>query len=240
MFSLFNKKTEVSKTPLKVDIHSHLLAGLDDGVKSLEEAKEVIKDLAEMGFEKLITTPHIMNDTYRNDAKGIQNGLVELQQHLAKNSINIKLQAAAEYYLDEFLYARIINKQPLLTFGEKYLLFETNFISEPLQMKEFIFQASSQGYRLVLAHPERYGYLTMDKAEDLRNRGVFFQLNSLSIGGMYSKSVQKMALQLIDKGGVDFLGSDCHNAVQSKMLKALQKNKHYQRACSLSLLNNTL
>lgn len=223
-----------------MDMHSHLLAGLDDGVKSLEEAKEVIKDLAEMGFEKLITTPHIMNDTYRNDAKGIQNGLVELQQHLAKNSINIKLQAAAEYYLDEFLYARIINKQPLLTFGEKYLLFETNFISEPLQMKEFIFQASSQGYRLVLAHPERYGYLTMDKAEDLRNRGVFFQLNSLSIGGMYSKSVQKMALQLIDKGWVDFLGSDCHNAVQSKMLKALQKNKHYQRACSLSLLNNTL
>jgi len=221
-------------------MHSHLLAGLDDGVKSLEEAKEVIKDLAEMGFEKLITTPHIMNDTYRNDAKGIQNGLVELQQHLAKNSINIKLQAAAEYYLDEFLYARIINKQPLLTFGDKYLLFETNFISEPLQMKEFIFQASSQGYRLVLAHPERYGYLTMDKAEDLRNRGVFFQLNSLSIGGMYSKSVQKMALQLIDKGWVDFLGSDCHNAVQSKMLKALQKNKHYQRACSLSLLNNTL
>ena len=223
-----------------MDMHSHLLAGLDDGVKSLEEAKEVIKDLAEMGFEKLITTPHIMNDTYRNDAKGIQNGLVELQQHLAKNSINIKLQAAAEYYLDEFLYARIINKQPLLTFGEKYLLFETNFISEPLQMKEFIFQASSQGYRLVLAHPERYGYMTMEKAEDLRNRGVFFQVNSLSIGGMYSKSVQKMALQLIDKGWVDFLGSDCHNPVQSKMLKALQKNKHYQRACSLSLLNNTL
>jgi tyrosine-protein phosphatase YwqE len=240
VFSLFKKKNAVQKSPLKVDMHSHLLAGLDDGVKSLEEAKEVIKDLAEMGFEKLITTPHIMNDTYRNDAKGIQNGLVELQQHLAKNSINIKLQAAAEYYLDEFLYARIINKQPLLTFGEKYLLFETNFISEPLQMKEFIFQASSQGYRLVLAHPERYGYLTMDKAEDLRNRGVFFQLNSLSIGGMYSKSVQKMALQLIDKGWVDFLGSDCHNAVQSKMLKALQKNKHYQRACSLSLLNNTL
>jgi tyrosine-protein phosphatase YwqE len=240
VFSLFKKKNAVQKSPLKVDMHSHLLAGLDDGVKSLEEAKEVIKDLAEMGFEKLITTPHIMNDTYRNDAKGIQNGLVELQQHLAKNSINIKLQAAAEYYLDEFLYARIINKQPLLTFGEKYLLFETNFISEPLQMKEFIFQASSQGYRLVLAHPERYGYMTMEKAEDFRNRGVLFQLNSLSIGGAYSKSVQKMAIQLIDKGWVDFLGSDCHNRIQSKMLQSLQESRHYQKACSLPLLNNTL
>ncbi|MCX8490424.1 MAG: capsular biosynthesis protein [Cyclobacteriaceae bacterium] len=223
-----------------MDIHSHLLAGLDDGVKSLEEAKEAINDLAEMGFEKLIITPHIMNDAYRNDTIGIQNGLEELKQYLATNRINIKLQAAAEYYLDEFLYARIINKESLLTFGDRYLLFETNFICEPLQMKEFIFQASSQGYRLVLAHPERYGYMTVEKAEDLRNRGVLFQLNSLSIGGIYSKSVYKMALQLIDKGWVDFLGSDCHNTVQSKMLKALQNNKHYQRACSLSLLNNTL
>ncbi len=240
MFSLFNKKNEVQKSPLKVDMHSHLLVGLDDGVKSLEEAIEVINDLAEIGFEKLVTTPHVMNDTYRNEPIGIKNSLIELERHLVTIGINIELQAAAEYYLDEFLYARIINKESLLTFGDRYLLFETNFISEPLQMKEFIFQASSQGYRLVLAHPERYGYMTMEKAEDLRNRGVLFQLNSLSIGGMYSKSVQKMALQLIDRGWVDFLGSDCHNPVQSKLLKALQKNKHYQRACSLSLLNNTL
>jgi tyrosine-protein phosphatase YwqE len=107
-------------------------------------------------------------------------------------------------------------------------------------MKEFIFQASSQGYRLVLAHPERYGYMTMEKAEDLKNRGVLFQLNSLSIGGAYSKSVQKMAIQLIDKGWVDFLGSDCHNRIQSKMLKSLQESRHYEKACSLPLMNNTL
>jgi tyrosine-protein phosphatase YwqE len=181
-----------------------------------------------------------MSDTYRNEPLGIQKGLDELNMHLANKGINMELQAAAEYYLDEFLYTKIINKESLLTFGDKYLLFETNFISEPLQMKEFIFQASSQGYRLVLAHPERYGYMTMAKAEDFKNRGVLFQLNSLSIGGAYSKSVQKMAIQLIDKGWVDFLGSDCHNPIQSKMLKSLQESRHYQKACSLPLLNNTL
>ncbi len=240
MFSLFNKQKVVPKLPLSVDLHSHLLAGLDDGVKNLEEAEDVIIDLLEMGFKKLITTPHIMSDTYRNEPQGIQKGLDELKSHLASKGINVELQAAAEYYLDEFLYTKIINKESLLTFRDKYLLFETNFISEPLQMKEFIFQASSQGYRLVLAHPERYGYMTMEKAEDLKNRGVLFQLNSLSIGGAYSKSVQKMAIQLIDKGWVDFLGSDCHNRIQSKMLKSLQESRHYEKACSLPLMNNTL
>lgn len=240
MFSFFNKLKVVPKLPLSVDLHSHLLAGLDDGVKNFAEAEAVIIDLLEMGFKKLITTPHIMSDTYRNEPRGIQKGLDELKFHLANKGTNVELEAAAEYYLDEFLYTKIINKESLLTFGDKHLLFETNFISEPLQMKEFIFQASSQGYRLVLAHPERYGYMTMEKAEDFKNRGVLFQLNSLSIGGLYSKSVQKMAIQLIDKGWVDFLGSDCHNPVQSKMLKSLQENRHYQKACSLPLLNNTL
>ncbi len=240
MFSLFNKQKVAPKLPLSVDIHSHLLSGLDDGVKSLAEAEDVVIDLLEMGFKKLITTPHIMSDTYRNEPQGIQKELDELKSYLTKKGINMELQAAAEYYLDEFLYTKIINKESLLTFGDKYLLFETNFISEPLQMKEFIFQASSQGYRLVLAHPERYGYMTMEKAEDFRNRGVLFQLNSLSIGGAYSKSVQKMAIQLIDKGWVDFLGSDCHNRIQSKMLQSLQESRHYQKACSLPLLNNTL
>lgn len=240
MFSLFKKKNIGISTPLTVDIHSHLLEGLDDGVNSNEEAEEIINILMELGIKKVITTPHIMNDTYRNDPDGIQQKLSDLKQHLAQQNISIEIQAAAEYYLDEFLFAKVQNKEPLLTFGDKFLLFETNFISEPLQLKQFIFQASSQGYRLILAHPERYGYMTIEKAEDLRNRGVLFQLNSISIGGFYSKSIQKMAFQLIDKDWVDFLGSDCHNATQARALKELQSNRYYQKACSLPLLNNML
>jgi tyrosine-protein phosphatase YwqE len=239
VFSLFKKQNPI-KSLLTVDIHSHLLAGIDDGVKSFEEAERIISDFLEMGFTKLITTPHIMNDTYRNEPTGIHTKLEELKEHLSRRGMSIELQAAAEYYLDEFLYSKVAQRESLLTFGNNYLLFETNFVSEPLQLREFIFQASSQGYRLVLAHPERYGFMTLEKAEDLKNRGVLFQLNSLSIGGFYSKPVQKMAFQLIDRGWVDFLGSDCHSPLQSQMLKTVQPSKYYRKALSLPLLNYTL
>jgi protein-tyrosine phosphatase len=221
-------------------MHSHLLAGIDDGVKNWEEAERIIISFLEMGFQQIITTPHIMSDTYRNDPSGIAMKLMELKQLLSEKNINIEVQAAAEYYLDETIYSKVINKEVLLTFGQRYLLFETNFLSEPFQLKDFIFQASTQGYRLVLAHPERYGYMTMSKAEDLRNRGVLFQLNTLSITGFYTRSIQKLAYQFIDKGWVDFLGSDCHNQLQADALRKATNNRYVQKAFSLPLLNNTL
>jgi tyrosine-protein phosphatase YwqE len=119
-------------------------------------------------------------------------------------------------------------------------LFETSFFSEPLQIKEFIFQATSKGYQLVLAHPERYSYMTLAKAEDLRNRGVLFQINILSIQGFYSKPVQKMAYQLIDNGWIELLGSDCHNIIQANFIQQHQNNKHLQKALRLPLLNHQL
>jgi tyrosine-protein phosphatase YwqE len=120
------------------------------------------------------------------------------------------------------------------------LLFETNFLSEPYFLKDFIFQASTQGYQLVLAHPERYGYMTLSKAEDLKNRGVLFQLNSLSLGNYYSKPIQKMAQQLIDKSWINFLGSDCHTVLQASELEKTMKQKYYRKALELPLLNHTL
>jgi protein-tyrosine phosphatase len=240
VLSFFKKTKLFEKSPITTDMHSHLLAGIDDGVKNWDEAVAIIKGFIEMGLSKIITTPHIMSDTYRNDPHIISEKLNELLDHLKEKKIKIIIEAAAEYYLDEVLYDQLLNKEHLLTFGQRYLLFETNFISEPFQLKEFIFQASSQGYRVVLAHPERYGFMTMAKAEDLKNRGVYFQLNSLSITGYYSKQIQKLAQQLIEKGWVDFLGSDCHNLVQAKLLKEAFANKYYQKALSLPLLNNSL
>jgi protein-tyrosine phosphatase len=240
VFSFFKKSTPLPHDPLTTDIHSHLLAGLDDGVKNWGEAERIISDFLEMGFHRLITTPHIMSDTYRNEPGGIHAKLMELRQLLAEKKIPMEMEASAEYYLDETLYAKVINKEPLLTFGQRYLLFETNFLSEPFQLKDFIFQATTQGYRLVLAHPERYEYMTMAKAEDFRNRGVLLQLNTLSIIGFYSRPIQKMAQQFIDKGWVDFLGSDCHNSLQADALKKAGTNKYVQKALSLPLLNRTL
>lgn len=244
MLNWFRKKniSEEGKPLPFTDVHSHLLPGLDDGVQSFENAEEIILRFHKLGYKKLITTPHVMSDFYRNSNEDIlrkRDGLIEW---LASRNIKIEIQAAAEYYLDEELLRRIENNIPLLTFGDQLLLFETNFMTEPFQLKEFIFAASTKGYRPVLAHPERYIYLqdNFDKAEDLINRGVLFQLNISSISGYYSKSAQRTAQKLIDRGWVHLLGSDCHNLQHIQLLEETINLKYFQKAISLPLLNNSL
>ncbi|MEO5602172.1 MAG: CpsB/CapC family capsule biosynthesis tyrosine phosphatase [Cyclobacteriaceae bacterium] len=227
---------------LLVDMHSHLLPGLDDGVQTMEQAEEIILHLLKLGYTQLITTPHIMSDAYRNTPSGIAEKLQALKNHIAQKNIPVSISAAAEYYLDEALFKMVETDQPLLTFGNKYLLFETNFITEPFNLKDFIFLATTRGYKLILAHPERYLYLqnNLVKIEDLLDRGVLMQLNISSITGYYSKPVQQMAFKLIDKGWVHWLGSDCHHLQQARLLEEAQRSRYFRKALSLPLLNNTI
>ena len=240
MFSFFKKKLYSSS--LKVDIHSHLLPSLDDGVKTVEESLSIIRHFESLGYKKLITTPHVMADVYRNTAEDIQNKLTLIQSVLKEQNLNITLHAAAEYYLDEQLMQSIHNHEKLLTLHDKYLLFETNFLSEPLNMKEFIFLASSRGYKLILAHPERYVYLyrQFDKLEDLLNRGVLFQVNITSLTGYYSKQAKQMAIELINRGWVHWLGSDCHHIGHAHLVSVAISGKYFQKALDLPLLNNSI
>lgn len=242
MFNWFKKKDIAAHQLLTVDIHSHLLPQLDDGVKDLEEAERIISYFHGLGYRKLITTPHVMNDIYRNTPAGIREKLEILRAHLAAKKIPVEIEAAAEYYLDENLMAMLEADQPLLTIGQNYVLFETNFITEPFNLKEFIFLASSKGYKLILAHPERYLYLhgNFDKAQDLLDRGVLFQLNMSSITGYYSKPVQRMALKYIDRGWVHWLGSDCHHLKHASLVEKTMTTKYFRKALSLPLLNNSL
>lgn len=221
-------------------MHSHLLAGLDDGVKSHEEALLIIKNFSRLGYKKIITTPHIMSDYYRNEPEQILAKLEELKALLAENQIPVTIEAAAEYYLDETLIAKINDQKRLLTFGSNFLLFETNFFSEPFQLNEFIFNAITHGYKPILAHPERYQYMSMQKAEDLKGRGVFLQVNIPSIVGFYGKPVERMAVKLIEAGLIDLVGSDCHSLLQFNALEDAFKNKNFKKALALPLLNNLL
>lgn len=228
--------------PLLVDMHSHLLPGLDDGVQTLEEAEEIIINFIKLGYTSIITTPHVMSDAYRNTPAGIQEKLQELKNHLDHKNISVSVSAAAEYYLDESLFKMVETDQPLLTFGNKYLLFETNFITEPFNLKEFIFLATTKGYKLILAHPERYLYLQNNfiKVQDLLDRGVLLQLNISSITGYYSKPVQQMAFKLIDKGWIHWLGSDCHHLQHAKLMIKAKRSRYFRKALTLPLLNNSL
>lgn len=242
MFNWLRKNKTENAPPLLVDIHSHLLPGLDDGVSTLEEAEQIVLNFIALGYKRIITTPHVMSDAYRNTPEGILASLEALKAHLDSRNIRIGLSAAAEYYLDESLFKMIATDAPLLTFGQKYLLFETNFITEPFNLKEFIFLATTKGYKLILAHPERYLYLqnNLEKVQDLLDRGVLMQMNISSLTGYYSKPVRQMAFKLVDRGMVHWLGSDCHHLQHAHLMREATGLRYFRKALTLPLLNNSL
>ena len=221
-------------------MHSHLIPGVDDGVRTKEESFAIIDQLLVLGYQKIITTPHIMADYYGNTADSLTNAYEQFLPVLRANGYSFPFVCAAEYYLDERTYKAVMAKEKLLMFGDRHLLFETNAVSEPLQLKEFIFSLTSQGIKPIMAHPERYQYMTLEKAEDLRQRGVLLQLNLLSLLGYYGPPMQKLAEKLIDRGWCDMLGTDCHNMDHIVLLKKVQRLKYYRKALDLPLLNFSL
>lgn len=227
--------------PLTTDVHSHLLPGIDDGVKSLEEAEAVIKRLQSLGFNRFITSPHV-HEMYRNSTEIIEQKLAEIRAHLFRKNIDVQVSTVAEYSLDEWLMHQVESKMKFLTFAGNHLLFETNFFSEPLVLNDFLFKITTLGYKPVMAHPERYLYLSNKSAriEDLLSRGVLFQLNTMSLAGLYGPNVEKLARFLIDHKFVHMIGSDCHTIQHTEILARAQKTKYYSKVISLPLLNYSL
>ena len=227
LFNLFKKKgdfiPELNFSRIKTDLHSHLIPGIDDGAQTIEESIILIQRMMDFGFSKLITTPHIMADYYRNTSDIILSGLELLQNELLKRNMNVEVQAAAEYYLDE-TFENKLDKGDILLLGNEYLLFELSFINYPNNLFEIIDKILQKGYTPMLAHPERYPYLTgsVENYERIKEAGCYLQLNTLSLTGHYGKQTQKIAEDMVDRYLVDFLGSDLHRMKHADMLlKAL-------------------
>lgn len=227
---------------LKTDFHSHLIPGIDDGAKNLEDSIVMIRRFKELGYKKLITTPHVMSDFYKNSPEIILKGLESVKQELQKQKIEIEVEAAAEYYLDEALEEKI-KTNSVLTFGDNYVLFELPFIAEPPNLASIIFELQTNGYRPILAHPERYSfwYNDFDKYHELTEKGVHLQLNILSLIGHYSPETRKISERLIDEGLITFLGSDCHHSMHQDLMEIARTKKHlHQLIQSGVLLNSSL
>lgn len=243
---LFRKKPEVYEdldlSWLQVDMHSHLIPGIDDGAKTMEESLQLIQRLSDYGLRKIITTPHIMSEYYRNTPEIIKMGLEDVRRAIKKEGIPIEIEAAAEYYMDEIFLEKIKDGEDILTFGDKYILVETGFINKPQMLLEIIFQLEMAGYRPVLAHPERYQYLIGDKGllQDLIDRRILFQVNLLSLTGFYSRPVKDFGEMLVETGLVRFFGTDCHNPRYLDMMETLPKSKLYGKIKQLDLLNSSL
>ncbi|TNE53978.1 MAG: capsular biosynthesis protein [Bacteroidetes bacterium] len=222
-------------------MHSHLLPGIDDGSKSMEESMGMILKFSRMGYRKLFMTPHIMEDYYRNTPEIIHGKLEEVRKEVKEFGMEIELGAAAEYYYDETLIDKVKGKE-LLTFGDNYVLFEYAFGAEPQRITSLIFEMKTNGYRPVLAHYERYPYYhnQPEKIQEYRDNGVLIQLNLLSLCGHYGPFVEKQAKYLVDNGLIDFVGSDCHRIEHLQILEKNASNPYFHKLKELNLLNQSL
>ncbi len=247
---LFGSKSARPELPplslLGTDMHSHVLPGLDDGAETLEHSLELLRELRALGYRKLVMTPHIMGDFYKNTPENIRAALAALRRAAAEADLaDMELECAAEYYLDEWFGPRLDRGDELLSFGgeQRYLLFETSYINEPFNLAETVFRLRSLGYQPVLAHPERYTYF-YGRFEDLvkvRENGALLQLNLNSLAGYYSAGAKRVAEKLIDAGLVDLVGTDAHNLKHTTTLrdKTLQAD-YLRKLLALPLRNSSL
>ena len=243
IFPFFKKKNTKENAPrLQIDLHSHLIPGIDDGAQTMEESIVLLKGMSALGYKKVITTPHIMLDAYRNTPEIIKEGLYTLRQAAREKNIEIEIEAAAEYYLDDGFYT-LLNKGDMMTIKGEYLLFETSYISKPLALEDMIFEIGAAGYKPLMAHPERYRYIKDPEKEyrRLKELGVMFQVNLNSFLGHYGKSAKALANFLSKEGMIDFLGSDVHHKKQVDTLSKVFLSDAYRDIFNRNtILNETL
>lgn len=239
LFSKEKPGEPVDLSVLRVDMHSHFIPGIDDGAKTMKDSIEMLTTMAELGYKKVITTPHIMGDFFRNTPAIINSGLDQVRRAVREAGIDIEVDAAAEYYFDFDLEQKLDNEK-LLTFGDNYLLFEVSYMNSPDNLDGVIFKMQTSGYKPVLAHPERYPYWFRDlnNFERLKDKGVLFQLNLNSLTGHYSPETAKMAEKFIDKGWYEFTGTDCHHTGHLELIKKVRSAPALRRLIDSGKLLN--
>lgn len=193
-----------------IDIHSHLLPGIDDGAKNIEDTKMLHGKMKQMGFSKCITTPHIISGIWENTNESITTTFNATLPELPEENRHFK--AAAEYMMDSE-FSTLFQSEKLLTLKDNYVLVEMSYINPPIQLYEILFDLRIAGYQPVLAHPERHLFYhkSFNEYQKLINSGCLLQLNLLSTVGYYGKEVAKIADALLQKKMYSFSGSDIHH-----------------------------
>lgn len=189
------------------DWHSHILPGVDDGIKTMEDSLEVLRTFDALGVKRVWLTPHIMED-YPNETSALRERFEQLKGAWTGN---VELRLASENMLDSLFEERLANND-FLPFGDdgNHLLVETSYYTPPMGMEDILQRISSAGYFPVLAHPERYRYMENDDYRKLKDMGVLFQLNFVSFVGGYGETARKKAEWLLKNGMTDIIGSDLH------------------------------
>lgn len=209
-----------------VDIHNHILPGIDDGAKNVEESIALLKGFSEFGVTNFVATPHIMHNYYPNTPNTIAKALDELLVGIKKADLSTVVTAAAEHMIDAN-FETILESGELMPLGKNYVLIEMSYLQPSINFDIAIQKLASERYFAILAHPERYVFMfnRLGKHAKYKKNGILYQMNLLSLSEYYGKDVQKMTLKLLDEGLYDFLASDVHNIFQLESLKDMKITK---------------
>ena len=245
MFNFFRRKY----TPrpifeaLGTDMHCHLVPQVDDGSKCFEESVECLKTLKAVGFNKVYITPHYQHPRFDNDEEDIRRRYQEMKLRAVEAAVDIEMAGVAgEYRIDSGFKNRLENPRFLQVAG-KYVLVEFSLHQQMMGCDEMIFDLQMKGYDIILAHPERYPYLNVlgSRMEQLKNQGVFFQINALSLGGFYGEEPKRRAYQMLERGWVEFMGTDTHNTMYAQALVDLSNDRKVEKILNkYDFLNKTL
>ncbi|MBD5231068.1 MAG: hypothetical protein HDS66_02790 [Bacteroidales bacterium] len=228
----------------QTDLHSHVCPGIDDGSHSPEKSVMLVKGMASLGFHRMIVTPHVTDEVFPNTPEIIAESYLKLTEACKKAGVNMEFSRSAEYRIDELLLEFLRTGQVKPLHGG-YLLVENSWMSEPANLDNFIFELRNTfGLKPILAHPERYRYYQnhRERYDELRNQGVLFQVNLLSLAGHYDKACKNTAEYLVSQRMVDFLGSDVHRMAHIESIRNYLTSKDYSKleAIASDILNDTL
>ncbi len=225
MFHFFSKKRFlVDLLEGFVDMHNHLLPGIDDGSKNVTESISLIKGFQEFGVKHFIATPHIMHNYHPNTAATIGDALTELKNELlSENLMDVAITAAAEHMVDAN-FETLLEENGVMPIKKNYILIEMSYLQPSINFDVAVQKIASKRLFPILAHPERYVYLKMgsSKFKRYKQQGLLFQLNLLSLGEHYGKDVQKKAFKLVEEGLIDFVASDVHHMGHLNSLKEIK------------------
>lgn len=227
LFSFLSKSAEPAKLPFATDIHCHILPGVDDGSPDVQTSADLVERMQSWGISRIIATPHITEGTFENKPENLDAALAELKEELGKRNNTIGLSRASENRIDDYFRCQLAAGN-ITTYPNNYILVENSFIQEPWQLDQFLFDLKLKGYRPIIAHPERFFYYFDERPnryDELHRAGNLFQINVLSLAGAYSKKEKKTAERLIEKGYVDFLGTDLHNHNHADTIDAYLRSK---------------
>lgn len=245
MFNFFNRSKKDEAMPLwfETDVHCHLVPGVDDGSPDVETSVSLVEGLHSLGINRIVTTPHVAAVEFPNTVPVLDAAFDTLGRALKERHVDVPVVRSAEYRIDEDLPG-LISGGGLTPFPGGYVLIENGWIQEPMDLEQIIFDLQIKGYRPIMAHPERFTYYHRNPGRwDALHDKIPFQVNLLSLAGHYGKDVKRAAQHMVDKGYVDYLGSDTHRMEHIEVLRGYLSGsdaRRHRKATSGRLRNDRL